>query len=131
MREMTIGASADYVHRVRPQDCATAWGNDLPVLATPVLLWLAEITCMKLMDGVLDAGEMTVGVGHDSQHLGATPENWEVRVSAKLTRVDGRSLCFEVAARDAQQVVFAGTHTRAVVDRSKFVAKLERKAARS
>lgn len=111
-------------HLVRPADSAAEWGNDLPVLATPVLLWLAEIACMRAMSDALDADEMTVGIGHDSEHLAPTPVGDSVRVTAQLRSVDGRRVSFDVSARDGRDVVFSGRHTRAVVARSRFVARV-------
>ncbi|WP_394618966.1 thioesterase family protein [Lentzea sp. JNUCC 0626] len=127
-----VGAKAVREHVVRSQDCATAWENDLPVLATPVLLWLAEVTSMKVIEDVLAPSEMTVGFQHDNaQHVAATPEGWTVAVTAEVTEVDGRMLTFSVQAHDGVEVVYRGTHVRAVVDREKFLRRFEEKVARS
>lgn len=127
-----VGATAVREHVVRAGDCATHWENDLPVLATPVLLWLAEVTCMKVIEGALEPSEMTVGFKHDNaQHVAATPEGWTVTVTAEVTEVDGRMLTFAVRAHDGVEVVYRGTHVRAVIDREKFLRRFEEKVARS
>lgn len=127
-----VGAQAVREHVVRAEDCATNWENDLPVLATPVLLWLAEVTSMKAVEGVLEPSEMTVGFKHDNaQHVAATPEAWTVNVTAIVTEVDGRMLTFSVEAHDGVEVVYRGTHVRAVIDREKFLRRFEEKVARS
>ncbi|KUH39599.1 MULTISPECIES: thioesterase family protein [Streptomyces] len=119
-----IGRSADVVHRVTDKDAATNWGNDLPVLATPVLLWLSEIASMKVIDPAVTDQDMTVGLAHDSAHLAPTPVGEEVTVSATLTGVEGRKLVFDVVARDAAATVLSGRHTRAVINRARFTEKL-------
>ncbi|MET8680900.1 hypothetical protein ABZW18_25790 [Streptomyces sp. NPDC004647] len=128
MRALKDGAEADLTHIVRAQDSATNWGNDLPVLATPVLLWLGEVAAMRVLEGALEDGEMTVGYAHtDARHLAATPEGWTVTVQATLTHVDGTMLHFFVEATDARDVVFRGTHIRALINQQRFVERFDRK----
>lgn len=116
-------------HKVDDADLATSWQNDVPVLATPILLWLAELACMRAIEGTLEEGRMTLGHGHEAQHLAPTPKGWCVQIKAELRAVEGKILTFEVSAHDGQDEVFRGRHTRAVVDRARFVANLTRKAA--
>ncbi|MFF4173279.1 thioesterase family protein [Streptomyces sp. NPDC001744] len=122
-----VGTVARITHTVTDEDAATRWGNDLPVLATPVLLWLSEIAAMKVVEQAVGEGDMTVGLAHDSGHLAPTPVGDEVTVSATLTRVDGRELVFDVEARDSEAVVLRGRHTRALIDRKRFVARIDRR----
>lgn len=65
--------AAGYRHRVTECDSAKRWRNDLPVLATPLLLWLSEVTAMEALAEYLEEDEMTVGLSHESSHLAATP----------------------------------------------------------
>jgi fluoroacetyl-CoA thioesterase len=128
MRAVEIGATAMQEHRVRPADCAVRWGNDLPVLATPVLLWLAETTAMRVVEEALEDGEITVGAGHTARHLAATPVGWTVRIQARLTRIEGKQLHFDVSADDGVHTILAGEHVRAAVGRARFLERLDRKA---
>ena len=64
-----IGKSGVLVHTVMPTDLATQWKNQLPVLATPILLWLAELATIKAVEGALAPDSMTVGIGHHNRHL--------------------------------------------------------------
>ena len=85
-----------------------------------------------LLEDVLDPAEMTVGFKHDNaQHVAATPQGWTVTVTATVTEVDGRMLTFSVQAHDGVEVVYRGTHVRAVIDREKFLRRFEEKVARS
>ncbi|MGW7313842.1 thioesterase family protein [Streptomyces sp. NPDC054854] len=119
-----IGTSASHTHTVTESDSAINWGNELPVLATPVLLWLSEITAMKVIESALGEADMTVGLAHDSSHLAPTPTGETVTITATLTHVDKRSLAFDVSATDSAGSVLEGRHTRALVDRARFSAKV-------
>ena len=130
MRELPETVAARYLHRVAEPDTARHWRNDLPVLATPVLLWLSEITAMAALADYLEEGEMTVGLSHDSSHLAATPLGWDVSLTARLVERRGNKLIFEVSAHDGADEVLRGRHTRAVVTRTKFLERLAEKAAR-
>ncbi|GGY10434.1 thioesterase [Streptomyces minutiscleroticus] len=124
-----IGRSATRRHVVGPRDLATAWDNDVEVLATPVLLWLSEVTAMDVLGDHLTEGWMTVGLNHDSAHLAPTPAGEEITVTAMLTEVDGKLLTFSVEARDSRAVILRGVHGRAVINREKFLSKLAERSA--
>ncbi|HEX8745068.1 MAG TPA: hotdog domain-containing protein [Thermoleophilaceae bacterium] len=122
-----VGSAATLVHRVREQDLATAFANDLPVLATPVLLWLAEVAAMRAVEGDLEPGTMTVGAAHRARHLAATPRGLTVTIGARLVDVDGARLRFEVAGRDEADEVLAGEHDRFLVEAGRFRRRVRRK----
>lgn len=123
-----VGSSATRHHVVGPRDSATAWDNDLDVLATPVLLWLSEVTAMDVLREEVTTPWMTVGLTHDSAHVAPTPVGEEITVTATLTGVDGKVLTFEVEARDSRAVILRGVHGRAVVHREAFEKKLAERA---
>lgn len=124
MNRSAIRVRAQVHHVVGVGDSAAAWGNELPVLATPVLLWLAEIACMEALSDALEPGEMTVGIEHVAEHLAPTPVGATVRCVSRLSAVAGRRLIFEVEASDGRNIILRGAHTRAVVDRDEFQAKV-------
>ena len=41
-----VDSLGKYEYVVQEKDLANNWENDVEVLATPVLLWLAEVSCM-------------------------------------------------------------------------------------
>jgi fluoroacetyl-CoA thioesterase len=117
----------------------TAGSGDVPVLATPRLLALAEAASVAAIVPQLDAGLTSVGTGVSLEHRRASPVGAEVVVEAELTEVDGRRLGFSFIARQLRpagsgdeaadsgdaggdMVVGAGTVERVVVDRAKFLA---------
>lgn len=116
-------------HKVGPADLATHWQNDIPVFATPILLWLAELACMRAIDNCLEPGQITLGYAHDVRHLAATPAGWTVVIEAELTGIESRLLTFEVRASDGRDAILSGRHTRAIVSRERFLAKLDSKTS--
>lgn len=108
---------------------ASAWENDAPVLATPILLWFGELACMKVIEGCLGDGMMSVGVGHNSKHLAATPEAFTIEVTATLVNAEGKMLFFSVEARDGVDLIFEGEHSRAVIDAARFRQRIFEKAS--
>ena len=121
MRALT-SATGRHTHTVAASDSAAHWGNDVPVLATPVLMWLSEITAMQAIESCLEEDEMTVGLAHDSRHLAPTPVGMRVRLTATLVEQRGHKLVFEVQGHDDDDLVLTGRHTRAVVRRSAFLS---------
>lgn len=127
MSELDRGLSAELRHTVTRPDAADSWGNELPVLATPVLLWLAEVTCMRAIDGHFTAEDMTLGLSHDVTHLAPTPVGDIVLIKATLEATDGIKLVFGVEAHDSQDNILRGIHRRARVKRAPFIERVEQK----
>lgn len=123
------GLKATMKHTVKATDLASSWQNDIPVFATPILLWLAELTCMRAVEGKLEPRVITAGYRHDVYHSAPTPEEWTVDINAELIAVDDKMLTFEVSAHDGIDVILSGRHTRALLDRERFMRRLERKSA--
>ncbi len=123
-----IGTCATIEHIVCAKDLATAWKNDVPVLATPTLLWLAELAAMKAIEGTVPDGAMTVGVSHTMKHLAPTPIGFKVMIEAKVTGITRQLVTFDITAHDGNELVLVGTHERAVIDRDRFLARVEKKA---
>ncbi|WP_374581459.1 thioesterase family protein [Frankia sp. CiP3] len=121
-----LGATAKIQHQVRSQDTADQWGNNLPVLATPILLWLSEIACMRVtQDTLAHSGWMTVGAHHDSGHIAPTCREEMITLTATLTKVTERSLTFDVHAYDSRGEILRGTHRRGLVRISRFIERID------
>ena len=124
------GRTATVVHRVGDADSATAVGSgDVPVLATPRLIALAEAATVAAVADQLPAGTTSVGTRVELDHRQATPLGATVTVVAAVAAADGRRLAFDVEARDdargPDRVVATGRVERVVVDRGRFVAGLQ------
>jgi fluoroacetyl-CoA thioesterase len=107
----------------------SAGSGDVPVLATPRLLALAEAAAVAAIAPHLAPGMTSVGTSASLEHRRASPVGAEVVVEAELTEVDGRRLMFSFIAREGGQdgdedmVVGAGTVERVLVDRAAFLAR--------
>ena len=118
---------------VAETDTAAAMGSgDVPVLATPRLLALAEAAAVAAVGPGLEPCQTSVGTSAVMEHKRPSPPGAEVTVEAELTEVDGRRLVFRFMARqkrlpgspdDRNLVVAAGTLERVIVDRDRFVSR--------
>ena len=127
---VTAGQRASVSVAVADADTAISAGSgDVPVLATPRLLALAEAAAVAAIAPHLAPGMTSVGTSASLEHRRASPVGAEVVVEAELTEVDGRRLIFSFIAREGGQdgdedlVVGAGTVERVLVDRAAFLAR--------
>jgi fluoroacetyl-CoA thioesterase len=140
--ELAPGLLAELRVVVTEADTAIAAGSgDVPVLATPRLLALAEAASVAAIEPQLAAEMTSVGTAASLEHRRASPVGAEIVVEAELTEVAGRRLVFSFIVRhspsgpgaedgpEAEEdlVVGAGTLERVVVDREKFLARLARR----
>jgi predicted thioesterase len=79
----------------------SAGSGDVPVLATPRLLALAEAAAVAAIAPHLAPGMTSVGTSASLEHRRASPVGAEVVVEAELTEVDGRRLMFSFIARES------------------------------
>jgi predicted thioesterase len=107
-------------------DTAIAFGSgDVPVLATPRVVALAEqATCAAVADALAE-GQTTVGSEVQLTHLAPTPVGTEVSADAVLDSVEGRRLVFKVTVNDPRGLIAAGYVSRVLVDRARFLEKAE------
>jgi fluoroacetyl-CoA thioesterase len=116
------GLRAGFAYTVTEADTAVAAGSgDVPVLATPRVLALAERASVEAVAGALEEGATTVGARVELEHLKATPVGATVEVEAVLERVDGRRLEFAVRLVDRGRLAARGWVIRVVVDRAAFL----------
>jgi predicted thioesterase len=116
------GLRAAFHYAVTGADTAAAVGSgQVPVLATPRVLALAERATVAAVEGALEAGATTVGARVELDHLAPSPVGAELEVEAVLERVAGRRLEFAVRLRDGGRPVASGRITRVVVDTATFL----------
>jgi fluoroacetyl-CoA thioesterase len=125
---LPVGLRATVRATVTEADTAEAMGSgDVPVLATPRLLALAEAAAVAATAPQLGGGLTSVGTSASLEHRRASPLGADIDVEAELTEVDGQRLVFSFIARAADTeddlVVGAGTVERVVVDRARFIAR--------
>lgn len=120
--ESGLAATAELT--VGEGDTALALGTgDVPVLATPRVVRLAEqATVLAVRDRVAE-GMTTVGYRVQLDHLAPTAVGGRVQAEAMLEAVEGRRLTFRVSVTDSHGLVAAGRITRVVVERARFLEK--------
>ena len=129
MRDIPVGATGSFALTVAPQHLAIQFKDAIlpPVLATPMMILMMEQAAMSAIVPYLDAGETSVGMLVNVEHLAATPIAHAVRAEAEVMKVDGRRIEFRVAAFDEQEQIGRGTHRRAVVELAKFKQRVQAK----
>lgn len=123
---MEIGLTHTSTLTVEEKHMAARVGSgDLEVLATPVMMSLMENAAMEAVKDALDEGATTVGGFISASHLKPTALGRTITATAVLESVEGRKLTFRVTAQDGDGLIGEGTHIRFVVDRRKFMSKLQ------
>ena len=100
------------------------------VLATPVMINLIEAAALAAIEHLLAPGYQSLGTHLDVRHIAATPVGMKVVATAKVMRVDGRTVHFQVEARDEKDLIGDGTHDRVVANVEKFDDRVQKKLAR-
>ena len=120
------GLSARSAATVAAGNTAAAMGSgDLAVFATPAMVALMENAAMTAVASALPEGSTTVGAEMNVTHIKPSGPGAEITATAVLTEIEGRKLTFNVGAREAGGIIGEGIHIRYIVDREKFMAKLE------
>ncbi len=98
--------------------------GDMPVLATPMMMALMENAAMLAVRAQLPEGCTTVGGHIESSHLRPSRIGDVVTAVAEVTKVEGKKIFFKVAAYCGETLLGEGTHLRFIVDRKRFLEKL-------
>lgn len=100
--------------------------GDLAVLATPMMMALMENAAMLAVAPELEEGQSTVGGQISSSHIKPTGLGHMVSATAELVKIDGRKLYFKIAAMDDEGIIGEGEHLRFIIDRTKFMSKVNK-----
>jgi fluoroacetyl-CoA thioesterase len=122
--EFAPGLSARVELTVTDADTAQSLGSgDVPVLATPRVLALAEAATVAATARQIPGGLTTVGTRAEVEHRAPTPVGHTVTALATLAKVDGRKLLFEVVVRDGEDLVAEVRVERMILDRQRFISR--------
>ncbi|GAA2865242.1 dihydrolipoamide acyltransferase [Actinoplanes cyaneus] len=122
--EFAPGLGARVELTVTDADTAQSVGSgDVPVLATPRVLALAEAATVAATARQIPGGITTVGTRAEVEHRAPTPVGRTVVAQATLAKVDGRKLSFDVTVRDGESVVAEVRVERVLLDRQRFIAR--------
>ena len=128
-----VGMTYTAEKTVTPDMTAKAVGSGgLEVFGTPFMMGLMEYAAMQCVQPELPEGKGTVGVDIASSLLAPTPVGMKVSATAEVTGVsaNGKMITFKVTAHDAEGWIGEGTHTRAIIDKARFLQKCNDKLAR-
>lgn len=120
------GASGSATLVVQESDLASvlsAQHADLfpPVFATARMVAFMELAAGRALAGILEEGELSVGVSITVTHTAATPPGATVRAHARFLGMEGKFYRFEVVAEDEAGEIGRGTHDRAVIQARRLV----------
>ena len=126
--KLDIGRSYSLQSRVEEWMTAEKAGNrGVDVLSTSMLVQLVESAAVHCVDPVLENDQVTLGTHIDLEHHKPVPVGFIVRTEVEVVMIDGPRISFAVQVFDEREAVAEGTHERYVMDRAKFLAKLEEK----
>ena len=121
-----IGTKCQLEQTVTPELTAEAIGSGaLPVFGTPFMAAMMENAAMTALQTGLEPGQGSVGTHLDITHDAPTPVGMKVFAEAEIVSVseNGRMVDFKVSAWDERGPIGGGTHTRAIIQSEKFLAR--------
>lgn len=109
---------------VAQSDTALAMkSGEVEVLATPRVIALMEEASIAAVADLLPAGQTSVGMRVQVDHLAPTSIGSSVAAESTLEKVEGRRLTFTVSVTDHGGLVAAGKVTRVIVETASFLDK--------
>jgi fluoroacetyl-CoA thioesterase len=132
--DLAIGTTADASWIVRESDLASELsdehsGNFPPVFSTARMVALMELAAARTLAGILQPGELSVGVLVDVTHTAATSPGARVRATARFVGLEGKFYAFEVEAFDPAGSIGRGRHQRAIIDSERLARGAAKRAA--
>ncbi len=110
---------------VNEKNTAIAFGSgDVEVFATPAMVALMEKTANESVKGLLPEGYVSVGIEINAKHIKASKLGSKIVCESFLSKVEGKKLTFIITAYDETAKIGEATHSRVVVEKTKFLSKL-------
>ncbi len=95
-----------------------------PVAATPYLVAIAEMACGRLVQDLIEPGQVTVGSRVVIDHLGPSKVGAELLIKAALMKRERNRFKFSVRIEDGERTVAVVEHERAAVSLQKIMGAL-------
>lgn len=129
--QLIVGLTHTIQVATQPDHTARQFYPNLPdVFATPFLAGFMERVSAELMDRHLAPGQQSVGVSMNLRHSAATPLGMQVRLTARITAIDGRKVSLSVEAWDDVEQIGQAEHDRYIITAESFNTRVSEKAAR-
>ena len=125
-----VGTKCQLEQVVTNELTAAAVGSGLlPVFGTPYMIGLMENAAQSVLGMFLEEGQGSVGTELNVKHTAPTPVGMKVWVEAEVTAVseNGKMIDFALKAWDEKGPIGEGTHTRAIINNERFLAKCNAK----
>lgn len=100
--------------------------GEVEVLSTPSMILFMENTALHCIQKYLPPEYTTVGVEVNIKHKNPVPRGEKIVVEAEINSVEGRKIVFNVKTSWKNLVIGEGTHTRYIVNKTKFIEKIKR-----
>ena len=124
MLEIEIGKTATVKTIVNDTNTAKAVGSgNLDVFATPMMIALMEKAACEVLADSLESSQTSVGTQVNISHTAASPIGMEITATATIESISGREIKFTVTAHDSVGEIGSGSHTRFIVDETRFMEK--------
>jgi predicted thioesterase len=121
LKELTVDMAAEKIVVVTPELTVGHVVPGMPaVYGTPMMILHMEMAAGSAIQPFLPPGYVSVGMTVDIRHLAATPVGHNVRATARVVEVAGKSVLFEVEAWDGDRKIGDGSHRRGVVNVVEF-----------
>jgi fluoroacetyl-CoA thioesterase len=123
-----IGTTGETKFVVEEKHCIDFASDGMPsVLSTPHLIGILERTARHSIASFLDLDERSVGIEIELRHLAPTPLGAEVTVTSRVIHAEGRTVNFQIEARDEHELIARGVHKRAIIRTGSFARRVENK----
>ena len=128
MENIKPGLTSEKKGYVTNDRISTYMGSgDVTVYATPSMIALMESAAMAALASHLPSGYSSVGTYLEVNHIAPSPLGQAIRARAEVTEVNGSTVTFKVEAWDEKEKIGEGTHRRAVIERERFMKRVEAK----
>ena len=88
---------------------------------------LFEAAALAAIEHLLPAGYQSLGTILNVRHIAATPVGMKVFSTARVLKIEGKTVYFLVEAHDEKELIGDGSHERVVVNVEKFDQRVARK----
>ena len=126
--ELEIGMKGEAKTKITDENTAKKFGSgSVNVFGTPAMVALMEEAAINAVDKKLPDGFATVGIHLDISHSSPSPIGVEAKATARLVRIEGMKLIFDVEAYDNKEKIGEGTHERFIINLNSLTKKAEAK----
>lgn len=94
------------------------------VLSSPSLLSFMEESCKEMIEGLVEEDETSVGTFVSMNHHYLTEVGSKIIIETRIKELSGKKYSFSIVARNGDDIVAIGEHTRKIINKNEFRNKL-------